>query len=236
MKSTRIAAIAAISSLAGGLLATAAGASFHDVNEASRAGEHITNVQESGIASGYADGTFRPSNALTRQAGATWIDRAATRIDADQFSDGLGALTITDGQTVTVAEIEMSSPAAASGGGWVNISGGVGARLQSGGESSCPCQVQLLVKDSSDEIVGISAVTVTPDGLVSTGPVMAVAPLAGGQTETYRVELTLVDGGDAVVAVGGAVSAIYAPITDGDPEQVFDEGAGDAVVNLVPEG
>src|SRR5215204_1371192 len=86
MKPSRIAAIALVSSLGGGLVATAAGAAFNDVPAEARFAEHITSVQEAGIASGYSDGSFRPTNPINRQQAAAWINRSASRSALD-FAD-----------------------------------------------------------------------------------------------------------------------------------------------------
>lgn len=228
MKSTRIAAVAAVASLAGGLVATAAGAAFTDVTSENGYAEHITNVQEAGIATGFDDGSFRPGESLNRGQAAAWIDRSASRVDFDQFTEGV-ELDVQN-PTATVASIEMTSPAAEGGGGWVTLQGGVGGRIV-GGED-CTCRLLVLLKDSSDTVVGVSALSVAPGGAVTTAPVMAVEPLAAGETETYRVELQLLDT-QAVVAVGGALSAVYSPIADGDPESLR-ESAGNGPVSLVP--
>ena len=126
MKSTRIAAIALASSLAGGLVATAAGAElFDDVNPEGQFAEHITSVQEAGIASGYGDGTFRPQNKISRQQAASWINRAASRTALD-FADAAGRSTPRSRRLTPLRRwptIEVTSPATASGGGWVTLAG-----------------------------------------------------------------------------------------------------------------
>ena len=125
MKSTRITTVALAASLAGGLVATAAGATFDDVNENGPFAEHITNVQEAGIATGFPDGTFRPTNPINRQQAATWIDRAASRTALDFADQADEHAPVSPGDpTRDLATIEMSSPAAGDGGDAGGFHGG----------------------------------------------------------------------------------------------------------------
>src|SRR5262245_52175250 len=63
----RLGLTAAAALLIGSLGATAANAAFNDVPPENQNSEHIANVQDAGIATGFADGSFRPRDALTRQ-------------------------------------------------------------------------------------------------------------------------------------------------------------------------
>jgi hypothetical protein len=242
MKSTRIAAIAVISSLAGGLIATAAGATFNDVAENGRFAESITNVQEAGIAGGFPDGTFRPTNALNRQQAASWIDRAASRAALD-FADQSGEYApVNPGDPIReLAEIEMSSPALATGGGWVSLDGYVAAATDDATGAGCPCAFDVRVLDSSDDVVAYGLMT-TPGaaedderadaGPVGIAPVQGVVWLPGGTAETYRLVLELHDSDVGDVLVAGTLSGSYAPMAEGDPVQLGDLGSG--AVSLDP--
>ena len=225
--------------LVGGLGATAANAAFDDVPTEGAYTEHITNLQEAGIATGYSDGSFRPSADMNRRQTAAWINRAAARVGLDY--SGSDTLFL-DGENLvgTVAEVEMTSPAAGSGEGWVTLFGGVGAIVTANGDQ-CPCLALVRFRNSADEIVGQSVLTVIDNGngvAFSTSPTFAAVPLAAGATETYRLEVELTDP-DVSIAVAGAAYGNYAPLADGDPEQVGDLGTAsdgaDAVESLVPE-
>ncbi len=243
MKSSRIAAIAVVSSLGGGLVATAAGATFNDVGTEGQFAEHITSVQEAGIASGYADGSFRPTNALNRQQAAAWINRAASRSALD-FSDESAEQTPVTPQDPTreLASFEMSSPATSDGGGWVVFNGGVMAAAVDSHGTGCPCAFDVSVLDSEGNVVAVSVVTApgpeadderTWVGPAGIAPVNGVAWLPGGTSETYTLEVTLVDTDVEAVLVLGSLSGQYSPMAEGEPA-VLENGPADGPVTLLP--
>jgi hypothetical protein len=246
MKSTRIAALAVISSLVGGLVATAAGATFDDVPAEGRFAEHIARVEQAGIANGYPDGTFRPTNPLSRQQAAAWIDRSVSRSALD-FSDLTSEHAPVDPADPTrqVAEIEMSSPAVSDGGGWVTLDGYVAAATADQHGTGCPCAFDLTVLNSQDDVVAVGILTApgtesdderTGIGPAGVAPVQGIVWLPAGATETYRLVLELKDSDVGDVLVAGVLSGSYAPMADGDPAQITELGSGDAVVSLLPQG
>jgi hypothetical protein len=243
MKSTRIAGITLAASLAGGLVATAAGAAFDDVNENSPYAEHITSVQSAGIATGYADGTFRPTNPINRQQAATWIDRAASRTALDYADLPAEYAPVSPSDPVRVlASVEVTSPAADTGGGWVNLQAYVAAATQDANGTGCPCAVDVRVFDSEGNDVAISGLTVpgpesdderTAAGPAGMSPLTGVVFLPGGETETYTLEMELLDGDVGSVYVAGTLSALYTPLSEGDPNQ-HGESAPSGPVSLAP--
>ncbi|HYF44828.1 MAG TPA: S-layer homology domain-containing protein [Acidimicrobiales bacterium] len=237
----RITAALVAAGLIGGLGATAANATFNDVPEASPFAEHITSVQEAGIATGYADGSFRPTNALTRQQAAAWINRAVSRSSLD-FSEESGEHTpvTPNDPTRAVATIEMSSPAANGGGGWVVLDGTVAAASADPGGAGCPCAFNVEVVDSDGTTVAIGALTApgpeadderTWVGPVGMAPVQGAVWLPGGTDESYTLEVTLVDADVESVLVAGVLSGQYTPMAEGDPDSF---GAANGPVTLVP--
>jgi hypothetical protein len=244
MKSTRIAAIALASSLGGGLVATAAGASFSDVPNEGKFAEHIDSVQEAGIASGFNDGSFRPTNPLNRQQAAAWIDRAASRSALD-FADQPGeyAPLSPASPNGTLATITMDSPATTSGGGWVNLQGYVASATADQHGTGCPCAMDIKVLNSADEVVAIGAMTTpgpasdderTVGGPVGIAPVTGIVYRPGGSSETYRLVVTLQDSDVGTVFVAGTLSGDYAPMAEGDPTTLIESGEGENPVSLVP--
>ena len=239
MKSTRIAALVAVSSLAGGLIATAAGATFNDVPTESRFAEAITNVQEAGIAGGFPDGTFRPTNALNRQQAASWIDRAVSRSALDFANDPGEYAPVNPGDPIReLATIDMHSPALASGGGWVTLEGYVAAATANPTGAGCPCAFDIKVVDSNDDVVALGLLTApgaaedderTEAGPVGVAPVQGVVWLPGGAEETYTLVIELHDSDVANVLVAGTLSGSYAPMAEGDPAQHGGLGSGGAV-------
>lgn len=75
-----------------GLEVTEDGTSFTDVSSNHWAFLAIEQVKQAGIMNGYNDGTFKPSNALTRAEAVTIINRIiglepVSNLDASSFSD-----------------------------------------------------------------------------------------------------------------------------------------------------
>jgi hypothetical protein len=230
--------------LVGGLGATAANAGFDDVPSEGQFAEHIESVQEAGIATGYQDGTFRPTRALTRQQAAAWLDRAAGRSALD-FSDQTGEqapVTPADPSRV-LATIEMASPATSGGGGWVVLEGGVATATVDETGAGCPCAFDIEVFDSEGDRVAVAAMT-TPGpesddertwaGPVGTAPVHGAVWLPGGTSETYTLRVTLIDSDVGPVFVAGSLSGQYSPMAEGEPTVHDDSGADP--VTLVPGG
>ena len=69
----RLCAVLALTVCLGVAGANAATASFTDVPAENRFAESVTRVQESGIATGFPDGSFRPREPINRQQAAAWI-------------------------------------------------------------------------------------------------------------------------------------------------------------------
>ena len=246
MKSTRIATLVVASSLIGGLAATAAGAAFNDVPTESRYAEHVTNVQQAGIATGFRDGSFRPTEPLNRQQAATWIDRAASRsaLDFADLSGEFDPLTPADPDRA-LATVEMTSPATGSGGGWVTLQGYVAAASGDATGAGCPCALDVEVVDGDGDVVALSVLTApgpeSDDERQSAGPV-GIAPLSGivflpgGTSDTYTLVVHLVDSDVSELLVAGTLSANYAPMAEGEPTPLGGAGTAEGPTSLVPRG
>ncbi len=233
---TALALVAA--GLVGGIGATAANAGlFPDVPTEGRYGEHVANLQEAGIATGYADGSFRPAAAINRRQVAAWIDRAASRVGLDLPLNSNGIELSSTSPNGVVAQTGMESQAAGDGGGWVTLLGGVGGYATDGAEN-CPCTVMIQIVDSGGDVVGLSALTILDDvGAPTTSMVFATVPLPAGDGETYTVEVELLDTG-ATVTVIGAIQVTYAPLADDvdefSPSNTESAPNRDSVESIVP--
>ena len=247
MKSSRIAAIAVVSSLGGGLVATAAGATFNDVPTENRFAEHITSVQEAGIASGYSDGSFRPTNPLNRQQAAAWINRSTSRAALDFSDQNTEYAPVSPADPIRdLATIEMSSPATSSGGGWVVLEGAVAAATADQHGTGCPCAFNVIVLDGEGNDVAVGALTApgpasdderTTAGPAGIAPVHGVVWLPGGTTETYTLRLQLIDSDVGTVYVAGTLSGQYSPMAEGDPAVHGESTPADpGPASLLPEG
>jgi hypothetical protein len=219
--------------------ANAAAAGFDDVPSEGQFAESVSRVQEAGIATGFSDGTFRPTTALNRQQAAAWLDRSMSVVGYDWNHGGQnGAQLNSATPTAAVAAIDMTSRAAGDGGGWVTIQGGVGAVSAEPG-ATCPCVVDILVKDDTDRLIARSVVTAMADPTgraVTISPIFAVVPLAAGEAHTYRVEASLADTTQSV-RVGAIVYGLYSPMAEGTPTSMSGESGrpvSEVVQSLVP--
>jgi hypothetical protein len=213
--------------------ANAATASFNDVPAEGQFSESINRVQEAGIATGYADGTFRPREDINRQQTAAWLDRSLARVGAG--FNGQGQTLSASNPTVVISEVEMTSPATESGSGWLTIQGGVGGVSAAPG-ATCPCRAAVIVRDETDRVVGQSMLTAFADPAgeaVTIAPVYAVTPIAGGATHTYRLTVELLDLTQEI-SVAGVIYAQYAPMADGEPGGFGEATRTDTVESLVP--
>lgn len=146
--------------LVGGLGASAATAAFNDVPPENQFPEHITAVQESGIATGFPDGSFRPTAPINRQQAAAWIDRASSRGALDFADTASEYAPVSPADPVRqVATIDVTSPVS-TGGGWVLLQGLAAAGTRNGTGAGCPCAMNVRVLDSSEHVVAIGVLTV----------------------------------------------------------------------------
>ncbi len=213
--------------------ASSATASFDDVPSEGHFAESITRVQEAGIATGFGDGSFRPTNALNRQQAAAWLDRSVARVGAG--FNGQGQTLSAANPTVVISQVEMSSPASDNGSGWLTIQGAVGGVAAAPG-ATCPCMASVVVLDENDQVVGRSLLTASadPNGeAVTIAPVYAVTPIAGGETHTYRLTVELLDPSQEI-SVAGVIYAQYAPMAEGEPGGFTESSRSDSVESLVP--
>lgn len=240
--STRWAAALAAGTLVTAGLGGAAYAAFNDVPQSSEFAEHIGNVQEAGIATGFPDGTFRPRNTLNRQQAAAWLDRATGRASLD-FADQAGehAPVNPNDPLRTLATIDVTSPADESGSGWVVLQGYVAAATVDPGGQGCPCAFNVRVRDGNGDVVALSLLT-SPGpagdderpgaGPVGMAPLTGIVPLPGGASDTFTLEIELVDSDVGDVYVAGTLWGQYVPIAEGTPTTESAPGSGP--VSLVP--
>jgi hypothetical protein len=219
----------------GVLGANAASAGFDDVPSEGQFAESISRVQEAGIATGFPDGSFRPTNSLNRQQGAAWLDRASSRVGLDiNGGVAIGPTLSAANPSAVTSTVEMTSPAASGGSGWVTIQGGVGG-VSTDGASTCPCPIDITVEDEAGTVVGRGRLVALSDptgAAFVVSPILAVVPIDGGETHSYRIVAELIDTTDTVL-VGGAAYASYSPMAEGEPAQAESYPARDPLESML---
>ena len=182
---------------------------FSDVGDAHPFHDEIAELADSGITTGFGDGTFRPGQALTRQAMAAFLVRGlprATLLHEGTVLNGAGPTT------ATLSSIELTSP----------VSQGEGAVLLHADftfdvfdPSGCPCRVRVQLVDGVTT-TGIRGFTIDADAdetgtVIHAGSASELLALPGGTTRTYAAEVTLDDADANDVIVRMTLSATYLP-------------------------
>lgn len=181
-----------------------------DVGDGHPFHDEIAQLVDAGITTGYVDGTFRPGEPLTRQAMAAFLIRGLPRI---AFASDV-VTSSTNGQPVTVVDVEITSPAAGGSGGYVVVDARTTAYALQG--VACPCNVSLDVARTTDgepayaprySTIGaggeLGAVTHLAD--------VAVFPIEPGATERFALRAAFHDADLGDLSLNGRLLATYVP-------------------------
>lgn len=195
-------------------------ASFSDVPTTHPFYGDITAVADAGISNGYPDGTFRPSDPVTRQAMAAFTHRAGGRI----ARGGTTLFGLDGGDSAVLGVATVTAGASGTGTGFVHLSGSSYAYVTATYVATCPCTVSLQIWADRSQI-GSSYYQVGnvagSDGYgMASGIAQAVVPLTAGTTRSYRLVARVFDMSSRSMAVSGELTALYVPFAgDGDNTQ-----------------
>lgn len=213
-------AVLATLALGGGMGIVAANADFNDVPDEAAYGEHVENVSNAGIATGFNDGSFRPGSPLTRSQAAAWLGRSGGRVGFDwhlaagpgpgtaaiqqaaaeaaairgeaprEVGSVGGALTPAN-PTRTIATVTVDSGAVSAGSGFLVLDGEVMAAAQNDTGAGCPCAMDLSILDEDGHNVGLGVLTVP-------GPAEDDERTGNGPTDSAALTgIVPIDGGDS---------------------------------------
>lgn len=196
-----------------------AAVSFSDVPPTHPFYNDINAVAGAGIANGFPDGSFHPSDPVTRQALAAFSHRAGSRIQGG--NDTFEALKPGYSKQVTTAT--MDAGAVASGAGFVHVS--ASGRVSLSRQilplpTGCPCTVEIGLYDSHSHLAS-TYVTIVSTQVDSNGEqelpwaLDRVVSMRGGSSETFRVVATLITGSSTSESVFAHAALVleYAPFS-----------------------
>jgi hypothetical protein len=176
----------------------------------------IDRIGRAGCASGFADGTFRPRDQVTRQQFAFWMNHCGGR-----FAHGSGSLDVQPSANPTsIVRIILEPGAVDTGlavGGWVLVQGAVEVSAPAAQAAACPCDVSAWAADdthgmSSTPVHGTLGAAADESGRVRTtlavNEYFAVPP--GGPT-AYELRARYDDDENPVITFTADLTVIYVP-------------------------
>lgn len=203
---------------------------FTDVPATHQFHDEISTVADAGITTGFSDGTFDPTGAVSRQAAAAFIERSAGRI---AFSALPGAVLGTSSaqSLALLGTVTIEAGAVGDGNGYVVLDGSYTAFTEH--VAACPCDLSLLLlEEGVEDPINASFTdlggTATETGFVSTSDSLQwVVPVAGDQVVTFELFAFLEDADVEAVETFGQLSAVYVP---------FGPDSGATTVAVTPQG
>jgi S-layer homology domain len=125
---------------------------FPDVSTGSPFHTQVANIAAAGIATGFPDGTYRPTDPVNRQQMAAFINRGGGRVAFNSNPTLTPAPVIDEGVGVAGVSITAGATGAEANGGFVLVTGSLTAQATA---SSCPCTVFAQIEDATNAIVSV---------------------------------------------------------------------------------
>ena len=178
--------------------------------------EEVNNIGSAGCANGFADGTFRPRDQVTRQQFAYWMNHCGGRV-----AHATGALDVqpsanpTSIARVTLEPGAVDTSVAESGFAVVYADAAVSAPAAEAAD--CPCHVEIWLADdthqvSTPPVPGTLTTAVDESGFVvtnlSTTRWFVATP---GEPTAYELRARYVDDENPVITFSGELTVLYVP-------------------------
>ena len=196
---------------------------FNDVPTTHPFHDAISAVADAGITTGFPDGGFHPSAAVTRQAMAAFLERGLSRIGTNNWS---ASISLAPDALTPLTGVFLDAGATGEGTGFVQLIGTV--QIAAITPSQCPCLVGVYIVDlDSGSVIGETALDVhsgVNEGGYSqaTATVQAVVPATADSTRNFGLSARLYDSATSVVASRGTLTALYVPLaSDGDDTLLY---------------
>jgi hypothetical protein len=181
---------------------------FPDVSTNSPFHAEIANIVGAGVATGFPNNTYRPTDPVNRQQMAAFINRSGGRAGSCQETQ---QATVSN-SPINLCEIEITAGATQNGGGFVVLNASVSGS-RSGAAPDSPPAITGLITDGSN--FSPSGQTQLGDENSASGPIKGhvsatwVAPIAADETETFTVRAVFF--GDGPIDFDTHMTAVYVP-------------------------
>jgi hypothetical protein len=188
-----LALVAVMAAAVGAGTAVWAAHRFSDVDDTHPFHDEIALLGDACVAGGFPDGTFRPTNVVTRQAVAAFLARGLSRVEVadgpDAFLPGndTGAVT----EPMTLATVDIHTPDVPDCEQYVQLTGQATVAIHEEQLTAClaiACNVELELVDDEDNVVGITRTRFVTDWAAHSLAVTAVVAAPGG-TGTYELQV-----------------------------------------------
>lgn len=205
-----LALVAGFCLFAGSLTGVAVAAhQFDDVPNTNAFHDAIGNVANAGITTGYADGTYRPGDPVTRGSMAGFLDRAGTRVG---YGENTVNTTSNSDQTLVSIEMERGAESSTTNSmGFYVIIGNVQIETQS--PSSCPCGARAYVNGVAPTYEVMTNID-DPSGRARTSmTTLSVIPAAPDDTAEFiqlRASINETTGNPSF-KIDGQLAVLYVP-------------------------
>jgi hypothetical protein len=179
---------------------------FSDVSNGHPFHEEIAAIADAGITTGFEDGTYRPSQPVSRGAMAAFMSRGFSRVVTATSSE-----TMTSNVVVPIVSVEIEPPGTPEGSGYVVVTGT--GQVSAG--TGCPCTVRYTI--STDTSLGADFVhtTVGAPGEIAVGyeglAVQEVFSVDGGAFTTFNLNVQVLDSDATALQGQGTITAVYVP-------------------------
>jgi hypothetical protein len=189
-----LALVAVMAAVVGAGTAVWASHQFSDVGNTHPFHAEISDVADACVIAGFDDGTFRPSNPVTRQAVAAFLARGLGRVEVAEGPSGF--LPGDDGGAtagpMTLATVDVEVPDLPACHQHVQLTGQASVSIDTEQQEACGaivCHVDLELTDHDGTVVGSARHRFTSDFDATSLTVTAVVPATGG-TSTYGLQAT----------------------------------------------
>lgn len=209
-----------IAVLSGAVVSYAGGGSpFPDVSQDSPFKNDIANMADAGITGGFADGTFRPGQAVTRQSMAAFLGRGVGRAGFENWANDANTEISQDGVSIPLPYARLRPgghdvPNA----GYAVVTATVEVDRNS---DTCPCSSFMFIQGSKNNFANIDYVGDSRNVDVVAGPTfweMTITTVVALSSDADEWRFRVRAGNDVTTLSGatntqfsGALSVVYVP-------------------------
>jgi hypothetical protein len=199
---------------------------FSDVPDGAPFATEINAVADAGVAAGFPDGTYHPTDAVKRQAMAAFLYRGFGRVGAGSGGVSLGNPAPASTRAVVASAAMQAGAAGAAATGFVQLDATFQA--MTGYLSACPCQMEFSLQQDGSTVGTTRELAVPNTGTESgvalaDGAMQVVVPIVGSTARSFQLVAELQDSDVTTVNVTATLTAAYVPFgPDGDNTTTYE--------------